>query len=245
MSKLIDLKGQVFGKLTVISRAENNKANKAQWLCECECGNKKIIVGTQLRNGHTKSCGCLQKEKASENMVKIQKIGAQTRLIDLTGQTFGKLTVIRRDNINTSQNKPKWICQCECGKIISVSGYCLKSNQTKSCGCLGISEGEYIIKKILQENNIPFLQEVKFSDLKDKTFLRYDFGILDSHNKIIKLIEFDGKQHFDKSSIWYSEELVKRDKIKNEYAVEHNIPLLRIKYTDKENINLEMLLEGL
>lgn len=245
MSKLIDLTGQVFGRLRVISRAENNKANKAQWLCECECGNKKIIVGTQLRTGHTKSCGCLQKEKASKNMIETQKLGAQTRLVDLTGKTFGKLTVLRRDDVNNSQNKPKWICKCECGNIVSIDGSSLKMNKTKSCGCLGISEGEHIIKKILQENNISFLQEVKFNNLKDKTFLRYDFGILDDNNKIIKLIEFDGRQHFDKSSQWYSDELVKRDEMKTQYALKHNIPLLRINYLQKDNITIEMLLEGL
>lgn len=56
------------------------------------------------------------------------------RLIDLTGQRFGKLTVIERTQ-STNKNA-KWICECECGKIVSVFGADLRSGKTKSCGCL-------------------------------------------------------------------------------------------------------------
>lgn len=58
-----------------------------------------------------------------------------SKVIDLTGQQFGKLLVIERDF-----SKPKgvayWKCQCECGNIISVSGSHLRTGHTKSCGCL-------------------------------------------------------------------------------------------------------------
>ncbi len=57
------------------------------------------------------------------------------RLIDLTGQNFNRLTVVKRASTNTSQNKPKWVCLCDCGKIVEVGGYELKSGNTKSCGC--------------------------------------------------------------------------------------------------------------
>lgn len=59
MSKCIDLIGQNFGKLTVIERADNSNTGKAQWLCKCECGNQKVILGRSLRKGATKSCGCI------------------------------------------------------------------------------------------------------------------------------------------------------------------------------------------
>jgi hypothetical protein len=54
---LIDEIGNKYGKLTVISRSEN-KGNKARWLCQCTCGKQQIITGTDLRSGHTGSCGC-------------------------------------------------------------------------------------------------------------------------------------------------------------------------------------------
>jgi len=60
----IDETGNRHGRLTVIERSKSDV--KAFWLCECECGNKTIVVGTQLRNGHTRSCGCLQREAAAK-----------------------------------------------------------------------------------------------------------------------------------------------------------------------------------
>ena len=64
---LIDLIGLKFGRLTVMARGPNNKSGNAQWWCKCDCGNLelKLINGSRLRNGETKSCGCLQKEIAS------------------------------------------------------------------------------------------------------------------------------------------------------------------------------------
>ena len=61
MGKFIDLTGQVFDKLKVIERAKN-KNSKTMWLCECECGNKTIVDGYDLRSNHTRSCGCFQKD---------------------------------------------------------------------------------------------------------------------------------------------------------------------------------------
>lgn len=63
MSKVIDLTGMRFGKLTVISRSENRfigkrKASKPYWLCQCDCGNTKEICGDNLRSGSSNSCGC-------------------------------------------------------------------------------------------------------------------------------------------------------------------------------------------
>lgn len=57
-----DLIGKTFWRLTVVARAEN-KAGAAQWSCVCECGKIAIVKGVELRRGHTKSCGCLSREK--------------------------------------------------------------------------------------------------------------------------------------------------------------------------------------
>jgi hypothetical protein len=60
--KVEDLTGQPFGRLTVKERAENDSEGRAQWLCECACGNTKVVKGTQLRKGSVVSCGCYKKD---------------------------------------------------------------------------------------------------------------------------------------------------------------------------------------
>lgn len=66
MSRLKDITGQKFNRLLVVSRAENSKSGKASWNCKCDCGNMVVVWGSNLRNGHTQSCGCLQRERTSE-----------------------------------------------------------------------------------------------------------------------------------------------------------------------------------
>lgn len=80
MGKFVDLTGQRFGKLTVVSRGENHisptnpKNSYIQWYCDCDCGATDILIrGDSLRTGNTQSCGCLQKEIASERLIKYNK----------------------------------------------------------------------------------------------------------------------------------------------------------------------------
>ena len=54
---------------------------------------------------------------------------------DLTGQKFGKLTVIKRAK-NDKYGRSMWLCECECGGKNTVSGYHLTTGMTQSCGCL-------------------------------------------------------------------------------------------------------------
>jgi hypothetical protein len=63
MGRLIDLTNRHFIRLTVVKRVENNKWGSACWLCECDCGNYKIVRGADLRSGVTRSCGCLYGEQ--------------------------------------------------------------------------------------------------------------------------------------------------------------------------------------
>lgn len=125
--------GNKYGRLTVVEPAGKIGKNLA-WKCKCDCGNETIVAGTYLRRGVSRSCGCLQKEKASES------------LIDLTGKKFGFLIVLKRD-----ETKPKghgkpvfWKCECECGNIVSVEGARLKSGHTKSCGCYNPQSSNFI-----------------------------------------------------------------------------------------------------
>jgi hypothetical protein len=56
------------------------------------------------------------------------------KAIDVNGQKFGRLTVLRRTS--NSSGQARWDCICDCGKEINVAGSHLKHGNTKSCGCL-------------------------------------------------------------------------------------------------------------
>lgn len=128
MPKPIDLTGQKFGRLSVIERAPNNKDGRTMWKCRCDCGNERIIMGKSLRNGHTQSCGCLNREITSNNFV-----------IDRVGERFGRLVVLSRAEDYIAPNGKKhirWKCLCDCGKETVVDVCQLAQGHTKSCGCL-------------------------------------------------------------------------------------------------------------
>jgi hypothetical protein len=59
---MIDLTGQTFGRWRILSRAENSPKGQARWLCQCECGTKKVMESIHLRRGISRSCGCLKIE---------------------------------------------------------------------------------------------------------------------------------------------------------------------------------------
>ena len=120
-----DLVGRKFGLLTVIEAApdeiSSNGGRIPRWRCVCECGAEVITRASSLKSGHTKGCG--QKHR---------------RVEDLTGRTFGKLTVLERaaDYINRDGTKYiMWKCRCECGNETITRATSLKSGHTVSCGC--------------------------------------------------------------------------------------------------------------
>lgn len=123
----IDLVSKKFGKLCVIkySHTENypsgQKARK--WFCKCDCGNEKIILENSLKTGNTSSCGCLQKERASES-----------RRIDLTGKVFGRLTALEFSH-SDDKERYYWLCKCECGNTKVINSASLRRGASKSCGC--------------------------------------------------------------------------------------------------------------
>ena len=128
MSKVIDLTGRVFGRWTVIGKAES-RGYISYWKCRCECGNEKEVRGTQLTRGISQSCGCLQREtRANMNTERYSKDS-------LVGKRFGKLTVIEKVGTSSKNKEYLWKCQCDCGNTKIVSSYHLRSNHTRSCGC--------------------------------------------------------------------------------------------------------------
>lgn len=86
MSKLIDLTGRRFGRLTVIERSENSKSGRVQWKCICDCGTECVKLSKTLINGHTKSCGCLHDERIIEYNKTVRK---KYNKYDLNSYDFG------------------------------------------------------------------------------------------------------------------------------------------------------------
>ena len=122
-TRAINMIGLKFGRLLVLEKTIKLGARGRGYYyeCLCDCGNKTIVAGNYLRSGRTKSCGCYGREQRRNSIFK-----------DLTGQKFGRLSVIGLDQGSY------WKCLCDCGKFTLVDGRCLRSGGTQSCGCLRI-----------------------------------------------------------------------------------------------------------
>ena len=131
MPNKINELGNKYGKLTVLYKAETEKGKPIKWHCLCECGNEKDILGTMLRSGNTKSCGCLQRKRAAES--NIERAGGE-----LVGKKFCRLTVLEEFLLPQLYGKNQRFCKCkcDCGNIVEVPASRLKSGHTQSCGCL-------------------------------------------------------------------------------------------------------------
>jgi len=126
--KLIaEMVGKKFGRLTVLSKAESRVTSRGKkisiWHCKCDCGNECDVVGTYLRKGKTKSCGCYSIDKHREILFK-----------DLTGMRFGRLTVID-ENKDYNKSHTLWNCICDCGNPSIVQASNLLDGHSTSCGC--------------------------------------------------------------------------------------------------------------
>lgn len=65
MGKAINMAGKTYGRLAVIRLARSTPSGLLKWLCRCSCGIEVEVIGSNLRNGHTSSCGCYRKEEVS------------------------------------------------------------------------------------------------------------------------------------------------------------------------------------
>ena len=242
--KPIDLTGQKFNSLTVLHRTtQEEHPHKTGagfhviWTCKCDCGNITYVQGTDLRNGHIKTCG-------------------HNSFIDITGKKFNRLTIIKKADIeehfyNTDEGS-NWLCKCDCGNSTYVRGTDLRFGRIKSCGCLrdeaamtnlkkshkGPSKGELIIADILTKAKIPFETEKSFDDEKQVQLYRFDFYI----PSINSCIEFQGIQHMEFSPFFYKNrsdflKAQERDRIKISYCLSHGIKLYCIPYWEINNLH--------
>ncbi len=130
MGNKIDEVGNRYGRLTVVEESNKKTGPGIMWLCACDCGGSVITRGTNLRFGHTRSCGCISREA-----------------IDETGNKYGRLLVIKEAKRNV--RGAFWLCRCNCGnETVVVGGSLRRSGGTRSCGCL-------MIETTVKSNSLP------------------------------------------------------------------------------------------
>lgn len=233
-AKRKDLTGQTFGYLTALYPLDERRNGNVVWYCKCKCGNNTQVIATNLISGKTKSCGCYSREVTAKN-----------NTIDITGQKFGRLTAIRSTEILDKQSHMfLWEFKCDCGNTKILPCGWVTCGNTTSCGC-SKSKGESKVINLLNDLNISFKQQYSYEDCRNKDGSRklyFDF-YLDDYNCCL---EYDGEQHFFANGrTWNTEEhceqVKKRDEIKNNYCLEHHIPLIRIAYTSYKSLDKDIL----
>ena len=219
----VDLTGKKFTYLTPYEYIKGGK-----WKCKCDCGNEIIVDTRNLNSGHTQSCGCLQKQKASLNTV------------DMTGYENDGIKVLSKAE-SDKNGYAHWNCICKiCGKQFITAGSAIRQGVVNSCGCVH-SYNEQKITKILLNNNIEFSTQYTFPDLKgiNGGSLKFDFAIF-KNGKLSHLIEYNGLQHYEKPQGKWGLEyntLIQNDAKKIEYCKNNNIELRIIKYNQNYDLN--------
>ena len=217
--------GKKFNHLTVLEKTEKRSGGKIVYRCICDCEKNLEVFTTKtdLESNHTTSCGCSKRKYLIGNRINNREI------IDYIGSKY-----------NDGHYYYKVKCLL-CNREYETLGQIVE--RTFSCGCQR-SIGEFNIVQILDKNQIEYIKEYRFPN----SLFRYDFAILNDNKDIIRLIEFDGEQHYEqniKNSGWNTWEkyqyTLNNDLLKNELAKNNNIPLVRIPYWERDNITLEML----
>lgn len=114
---------QRFGKLVILKKVGRDKRGSL-WLCRCDCGKEVVKAKPYFfrKNNPLRSCGCDQKHR---NFFK-----------DLTGEKYGRLTVIKLHGIENYRSY--WLCKCDCGEEKVICGASLYGGNSRSCGCYAL-----------------------------------------------------------------------------------------------------------
>lgn len=232
-------KGMTFGNWTIIERDFNpvSKSHSTFWFAKCGLCGKIYSVNRDSLVSNQSSCCNHCKCNAYQNRYDIS-----------IGTMFGYLEVMS-EPFQMSGNNKGVKCKChKCNKedLVEVRiSHLLGRNHSRiiSCGCAQESAGELKIRQILEINNIPFQSQYYINDFSK--YAPFDFAILNRNNELVKLIEYDGEQHFKSIKHFGGEEQFKKqqeiDKRKNEYCKKQGIELLRIPYMDFDKIDLSYL----
>jgi hypothetical protein len=120
-----------YNRITLIEKTnERSKSGKTIYKGICDCGEVRYLVGSSVKSGHIKSCGCLKREMVCKKN--------KDNAYDLSGTTVGMLTVIRKTG-RIKQTQHEYECLCKCGRTTyAYTSQLVKGNkkERKSCGCI-------------------------------------------------------------------------------------------------------------
>lgn len=241
--------GEKRNRLTLCDRGPTPPSKKTKVICKCECG-KYIYINLQdFMSGKVQSCGCLKKEKLSEN-----NNGFSAKDYSLPENNINPFY----EYISPSKIKWEWshqiVWNIRCRKCkkeylgIPTELVTLGKRGMNPCECWRKeSIGIKTIKHLLNSNKISFEQEKTFLNCVSPKGRPYKFDFFLPDYNI--LIEYDGEQHFEprfEPSLERAEEKLllqqEYDKIKNEWCKNNNILLIRISYKEIEKIKINDLL---
>jgi len=156
----IDITGKRFGRLTVIKFMQAHETRRvALWLCRCDCGTEKVIRTDGLTSGSSKSCGCIQREKARENGAKVAAINNSRKAQEI------------------KERIKKNIRRCpKCGEEKPiVGGYCQDSTRADGYDsyCIECRKAEKIV--YYEKNKESILKQKRDLHKKDKSILKREY----------------------------------------------------------------------
>lgn len=138
-SRVRDIRGQKFGKLTVLERVADSVTKSGKklvtWKCKCDCGKECIVKSTNLKSGNTTSCGCVREKLRHQKRDLIPNKNAQ----NFIGKRFVFLKVeeeIKPYRDPVGRKIRKFRCKCICGKYRDVRIDLLRDHVIISCGCI-------------------------------------------------------------------------------------------------------------
>lgn len=225
--KKINILNKIYNNALVVEEEQERRNTKIYYKCKClNCETIFSAEGGLIRR----------------NGAKCPKCGLKKNFKNIAGKRFGKLVAIKPTNLR-QYGSVIWECKCDCGNIKNVCQNDLHTLAVQSCGCLNYSIGEHNIENILKQYNKKYIRQFSF---KENIRRKYDFALIDDNKNPIRLIEFDGQQHYDSGpDAWYKRDSYQqrhqRDEEKNKIAKKNNIPLVRIPYWERDKITLEMI----
>lgn len=232
--------GKRFGRLFVEELHSIDDRGRRKFLCQCDCGNKTVVNGSALKSGYTKSCGCLWREiMSAEDLDEHTILTTVNQYYEDNNIDCIAKIAYRKKRKNSSRKDWKVISKCNKHDEFEMDYYNI-INLHQGCPKCSSSKGENKVRKYLLNNNINFIEQYRFEDCKNINSLPFDFYI----PSLNTAIEYDGRQHFEivsfskdkNKNIENFKRCQQNDQIKTQYCKNNNIKLIRIPYTDFNNI---------